>query len=580
MRELWSYYRPYRGTLVLVIVGSLVGAGLEISFPMLIRHILEEILPQGDMAGLAQWAGILLGLYLLCMSVNYFVTYHGRSMGVAIEHDLRCKLFVHIEGLGFRFFDNTPVGQLVSRLISDIAEIGDIIFQLPNLLIVCSVMLLGSAGLLFYINWQLAFCLLAIVTIKTLDTLILNRRMKDAFRQAREKTGQLSGRATEILQAIRLVKAFGNELFAMEHFRAASRELQTAQKRTFRYEAYLMSTIVFFSNVANLVIIALGAYFIIQGRMSMGDLVAFILYLMLFLRPVMQLTMLTERYQRSMAGFNRCRKIFQQMPEAGNLPASKTLGKVQGRVTFEHVSFAYENKKQVLQDFNLEIAPGETVAVVGPTGVGKSTLASLLLRFYEPGSGRILLDGVPLQTYTLHSLRQAIGLVQQDVVLFDVSVRENIAFGSPGASNAEIEAAARQADADDFIRRLPQGYESRVGERGVKLSGGQKQRIAIARIFLKNPPILILDEATSALDNKSEQKVQQALQELAYHRTTLIIAHRLSTIRQADRIIVLTADGIAETGNHEELMHQHGVYYRLYMSQFTRKNHDMRQENQ
>ena len=476
MRDLWPYYRPYRWTLVVVVLGSILGAGLEISIPMFLRQILETVLPQGDLPGLVQQAGILLGLSLLC--------------------------------------------------------------------------------------------LLAVVALKTLDTIVLNQRMKDAFQRARARTGTLSGRATQMLQAIRLVKAFGNEVFALAYIRKASEDLRTAQQRTLRYEACLMSTIVFFSQAANLVIIGFGTWLIMRGTMRMGDLVAFLLYLMMFLRPVMQLTMLTERCQRSMAGLTRCREVLCEPQEALDAPGAKELERtqVQGRIVFSHVDFSYDAEKPVLQDFSLAIAPGETVAIVSP-GAGKSTLAHLLLRFYEPSRGCIRLDGAPLRAYTLRSLRRAIGLVQQDVMLFDASVRDNIAFGRPGATEADIVRAARQADADDFIRALPQGYASGVGEQGVRLSGGQRQRIALARIFLKDPPILILDEATSALDAQTEQEVRQALQRLAAQRTTLVIAHRLSTVRHADRIVVLTMQGIAEMGRHEDLMAKRGAYYELCKAQ-------------
>lgn len=570
MKRLWACYAPYHTILFFVIAGSVLTAGLEISFPMIVRYILEDILPAGDMLRLVHTAAVLFILYVVCLCSSFCVSYFGRSMGTHIENDLRCRLFSHIESMSFSFFDNAKTGQLLSRIISDISEIGDLVFQMPNLIMVCLITMCGSAFFLFYINWQLAIFVLFLILLKTAGTMILNRRMKETFRIAREKMGLVSSQAMESLNAIRLVQSFCNEAVELKKFVAASDKLRRAQQRTFMFEAYLTSSIIFFSNLTNLVIIAAGSFFIMLGVMSLGDLVAFLMYLMVFIRPIMQLTMLTERYQRGLAGYRRYEELMAVAPAVADGADAVAAGTIEGRVAFEDVNFSYNGKDPVLRRFSLDIPRGKTVAIVGPTGTGKSSVASLLLRFYDIQAGCITLDGRDIRQYTLSSLRRSIGIVQQDVFLFSDSIRENIAYGRPDATEQEIIEAAKLADAHEFIMKLPDGYDSAIGERGVKLSGGQKQRLAIARVFLKNPPVLILDEATSALDNETERKIQQALQDLSHNRTTLVIAHRLATIRHADRIVVLTKDGICEEGTHDELMECKGLYYDLYMSQFDK----------
>ena len=570
MKRLWACYAPYHTILFFVIAGSVLTAGLEISFPMIVRYILEDILPAGDMLRLVHTAAVLFILYVVCLCSSFCVSYFGRSMGTHIENDLRCRLFSHIESMSFSFFDNAKTGQLLSRIISDISEIGDLVFQMPNLIMVCLITMCGSAFFLFYINWQLAIFVLFLILLKTAGTMILNRRMKETFRIAREKMGLVSSQAMESLNAIRLVQSFCNEAVELKKFVAASDKLRRAQQRTFMFEAYLTSSIIFFSNLTNLVIIAAGSFFIMLGVMSLGDLVAFLMYLMVFIRPIMQLTMLTERYQRGLAGYRRYEELMAVAPAVADGADAVAAETIEGRVAFEDVNFSYNGKDPVLRRFSLDIPRGKTVAIVGPTGAGKSSVASLLLRFYDIQAGCITLDGRDIRQYTLSSLRRSIGIVQQDVFLFSDSIRENIAYGRPDATEQEIIEAAKLADAHEFIMKLPDGYDSAIGERGVKLSGGQKQRLAIARVFLKNPPVLILDEATSALDNETERRIQQALQDLSHNRTTLVIAHRLATIRHADSIVVLTKEGICEQGTHGELMERKGLYYELYMSQFDK----------
>ncbi|ERT60140.1 MULTISPECIES: ABC transporter ATP-binding protein [Megasphaera] len=560
-------YGPYKKIVFAVMLGSVVTAALEVVFPMLIRQLLQDVLPLQDGYLLAERSFLLFSLYLLCLAVTFGVHYYGRAMGCAIENDLRCRLFAHLEGMPFSFYDNMKVGQLLSRLISDIAEIGELAFQLPNLLVVCTITMLGGAACLVYIHWQMSLVVMVLLLVKTADTIILNGKMKTAFHAARREVGNLGALATESLGAVRLVQAFANEARERRRFACASRRVQDAQTKTVRCEAYLLSSVTFFSHTLHLLIIGIGACLIMGGSLTFADLVAYLLYLMLFIRPIMQLTLLTERYQRGLAGFRRCQELLAAPPLCYGDEKAISAGPIKGDVVFRHVNFSYDGVRPVLTDFNLHIRPGEKVAVVGATGAGKSSIANLLLRFYDFQSGEILLDGVNIRQYELSFLRRTIGIVPQDVFLFSDSIGDNIAFGRSGASFAEIREAAAAAHAADFIEALPDGYESFIGERGVKLSGGQKQRLAIARIFLKNPPVLILDEATSALDNETEKQIVQSLKKVAEQRTTLVIAHRLATVQDADRILVLQNGVIAESGSHQELMARRGVYYELAAAQ-------------
>ncbi|WP_405381857.1 ABC transporter ATP-binding protein [Phascolarctobacterium sp.] len=558
------YYRPYKAILVGVMLGSCVVAVLDLLFPMIVRHVLNVELPQNNIDTIFMWAGLLLLLYLINFCLVFGISYYGHVMSMGIEHDMRRDIFAHIESLSFRYFDNTRTGQLLSRITSDIVEVSELTFRGPNDVLVCSISMLGSIGIMLYMNPILGGIISVLLLGKTVHAIIINKKMKAAFRKSRAKSGELTARTEESLNGIRLAKTFANEDLELARFMEKSSELKEVRSSSFGILAYFSGVVGLFTNVTNLTVLVCGSVMVAFDRLALSDFVAFFLYVNLFMKPILRLMVFTEIYQRGMAGLNRFYEMLAVKPEIEDAPNAITSVAIKGDIFFDNVTFSYLEGQPVLKDFSLHVKAGEKVAFVGATGAGKTTIANLLLRFYEPQQGSILLDGVDIKNYSQKLLRQQVGLVQQDVFLFSDSVAFNIAYGRMDAASGDIEKAAKEAAAHEFIERLPEGYGTMVGERGVKLSGGQKQRLAIARAFLKNPPVMVFDEATSALDTRTEKQIQGAMNKLAINRTTLIIAHRLSTIEDADRIVVLKDGGIAEIGTHQELLAKNGNYKALY----------------
>ena len=562
-----SYYQPYKGILLFIIIGSLLRALLELFFPYVVKLMLEQQLPLQNLPLLLKWSAALLAMYLVNFGMHFGIIYWAQAMSYAMERDMRRDLFRHLQKLSFGFYDKNKSGQLLSRLTSDLSEVNGFAGNAPNDIIICGLTMVGTMVILVYMNPMLGSLIAILLLLKAVHTVFVNLRMKKAFFANRVAMGEVSAKAAESINGVRLIKAFAGERSDMAQFMEKADAYLATSKKSFKITSYFVGSMIFFSNFINVAILVVGGLLINKGLMSFGELVAFFLYVGLFMKPLMQLLGFIQIYQRGMAGFKRFYELLQEKPEIVDAPDAKSCPPCKGNITFDNVSFAYADGRPVIRGLSLDVAAGETVAFVGATGAGKTTIASLLLRFYEPQSGRILLDGCDIRELTQESLRRQIGLVQQDVFLFGDSVRYNIAYAKPDATADEVQAAAKAAAADEFIQKLPAGYDTEVGERGVKLSGGQKQRLAIARVFLKNPPIVVLDEATSALDNITEQQIQRELDELAVGRTTLIIAHRLSTIRHADKIVVLDEGTVVECGTHEELLVRKGHYFALYSKQ-------------
>lgn len=567
LKTFLSYYKPYKLIVLIIVVGSIVRALLELFFPYVVKLMLERQLPLTDLALLFQWSAGLLGLYLANFGVNYLVGYVAYTMASCMERDIRRDLFCHLQQLSFSFYDRNKSGQLLSRLTSDISEIGELASRGPIDVLVCTLSMFGTMGVMLWINPRFGGVIALLLVLKSIHTVFMNLRMKRTFFVNRMAHGEMTARAAESLNGVRLVKAFASEDSDFRQFMAKADAYVAACRKSFKLRCYFFGSMSFFSNLINVVILVYGGILINQGLLSFGDLMAFFLYIGIFLKPLMMLLGFSELFQRGMAGYRRFYELMQERPEIVDREDAIECTGCVGRIDFDNVTFAYLDGRPVIRNLTLQVQPGETVAFVGATGAGKTTIASLLLRFYEPAEGRVLLDGRDIRDYTQQSLRRQIGLVQQDVFLFGDTVRYNIAYAKPEATEAEVQAAAKAAAADEFISRLPKGYDTEIGERGVKLSGGQKQRLAIARVFLKNPPVVVLDEATSALDNITEKQIQGELDRLAEGRTTLIIAHRMSTIRHAHKIVVLQEGAMVECGTHEELMAKRGAYYELYSKQ-------------
>lgn len=563
-----KYYKPYLWILVLDLLCASVSAVCEMVFPMLVRKITGETL-LGPQAMLMETV-IRIGLFYLFLRlvdtvVNYFMAYTGHVMGAKIETDMRRDFFGHLQKLSFSYYDNAKVGDIMARITNDLFDITEFSHHCPEEYFIASIKIIGGFILLGNIHWGLTIIIYLMLPLMIVSVLLFRKKMKQAFKESRSQIGRLNASVEDSLLGIRVVKSFANEAVEMEKFNSGNNLFLSIKSKAYKYMARFQASTRFFDGMMYVLVLIIGSYFVINGSIDTPDLIAFLLYITTLLASVRKIVEFTEQFQKGITGIERFYEIMDLPPDITDSENAVTLEHVEGNITFENVSFSYAaDMENVLDNIQIQIKKGENIAIVGPSGSGKTTLASLIPRFYDIRQGQILLDGINIKDISLQSLRKHIGVVQQDVYLFAGTVLENIQYGDLNATKEQIIEAAKLAGAHDFISALPQSYDTYVGERGVKLSGGQKQRISIARLFLKNPPILILDEATSALDNESELLVQQSLERLSKNRTTFTIAHRLTTIRNADRILVLTEKGIVESGTHEELLQLGGEYKKLY----------------
>lgn len=566
-----SYYKPYRHLFYTDLFCALVVSAVDLAFPQLLSILNKGLFtrsPQEILSVLGYIVAGMLAMYVVRYFCHYFITSWGHIMGSRMESNMRDDLFSHLQRLSFSYYDKNNTGELMSRIVSDLFDISELAHHGPENLFMSAIKLIGSFSLLMLLNWKMTLILLAVTVVMVIFSIARNRRMQAVFMDNRKKIAAVNARVQDSLAGIRVVKSFANEDHERERFRHSNEEFLESKNSSYRVMGAFFAGNSFFQGLLYTVIIGVGGWFIARGELSASSLAMYVLYVNIYMGPIDILVNFTESFQKGYAGFKRFIEILDTKPDVTDKKDAVPLTDVRGEIDYHNVSFAYEDGVPVLSDVNLHIDAGKTVALVGPSGGGKTTFCSLLPRFYDVTGGEILIDGKDVRSLTLSSLRSAIGIVQQDVYIFTGSIRENIAYGKLDATDEEIIAAAKRANIHDFISSLEDGYDTYVGERGTRLSGGQKQRIAIARLFLKNPKILILDEATSALDNESERHIQEALEELSKGRTTIVIAHRLSTIRNADEIIVITDEGILERGRHAELLQQGGLYARYYNMQF------------
>lgn len=568
LKRFIKYYKPHRKLFFLDMFCASLVVGIDLYFPFLTRRFINDFIPNGKMGLFWKFSILLLLLYAFRAMLQYIVDYWGHVVGIRMEADMRRDLFIHLQKLSFSYYDKVRTGNLMSRVINDLGNITETAHHVPEDLFTSMILLGGSFIILISFNVQLTLLIFGLIPFIVLFAAKKRKKMKTAFRNIRKRTGEINSQLENSISGIRVSKAFTNESYELDKFNIGNHSLAKANEGAFKAMAEFYSGINFMTKTLQLIVLVVGGFFVFQGKINYGDLVAYLLYINLFLNPIRTLSHVMQQYQQAAAGFERFTEILDTEPEIQDQAGAIELRQVQGSIIFDNVSFSYDNKEKVLKEINLQIEPNKTLALVGPSGGGKSTLCNLIPRFYEVESGRVLIDGIPITDLKVSSLRSQIGIVQQDVFLFSGTIKENILYGRPDATDEEIVDAAKNANIHNFIMQLPDRYDTWVGERGVRLSGGQKQRVSIARVFLKNPPILILDEATSSLDNESELIIQQALERLAENRTTLVIAHRLSTIKNADQIVVLTEKGILEVGTHQQLLARSGLYASLYNAQF------------
>lgn len=568
LKKLFAYYAPYKLLFYSDMLFAVLGAGVTLVIPLVIRYITNEVVyfeAERARREILTLGAVLVLLVIFEILCNFYIAYYGHTMGAKMEADMRKDIFGHYQKLTFAFYDNQKVGHLLSRITSDLFDISELLHHGPEDLVISVIKIIGSFIILLTVNVRLALVAFAFIPLMAIFAFYYNGKMKKAYRRNRERIADINSQIEDSLAGIRVVKSFANEKEEMKKFKAGNDNFVAAKKVSYKYMGIYNSGLGAMTTLVTVAVLVAGVLMMLSGTVGLADLITFLLYITNFTDPVKKLVSFTEQFQNGYSGFERFLEILSIAPDIKDKPDAVSVEEIKGDIEFKDVSFRYEEQtEQVLHGLSLRVKAGEYVALVGPSGAGKTTLCSLIPRFYEVSSGAIYMDGIDIRDMKLNDLRSHIGIVQQDVYLFAGSVMDNIRYGRPEASDEDVVRAAKRANAHQFIMNLPEGYHTDIGQRGVKLSGGQKQRLSIARVFLKNPPILIFDEATSALDNESEKVVQKSLEELAKGRTTFVIAHRLSTIRNAGKILVLTEDGIEEQGSHEELMEKNGLYASLY----------------
>lgn len=568
LKKMMTYYRPYRKIFWADMLFAILDAAVALSIPLIIRYITSKVVFMEPDQALHKI--IMLGITMVFMVAvgcysKFFICNYGHVMGAKIEYDMRAEIFGHFQKLSFSFYDEEKVGQLMSRITSDLFDISELMHHGPENIVISMLKILGAFVILLNISPRLTVAAFLMIPFMIVYAYFVNRHMRKAFRQNRIKIAEINAQIEDNLSGIRVVKSFANEDIEQKKFRVGNEGFLNAKRNSYHYMGAFQAGLGSFTTLIQVCVIVAGTYFIMHGSVDVNDLITFILYISVFTDPIRTLIDFTEQFQNGYSGFERFMEIMSIEPDIEDSEDAIEAPVLKGDICFQDVSFAYnDSTPEVLSHVSMNVPAGSYMALVGSSGAGKTTLCSLIPRFYEVTSGRITIDGMDIRKMTLKSLRNQIGIVQQDVYLFAGSVYENILYGKPDATEEEVYQAAKNANAHEFIMSLPEGYQTDIGQRGIKLSGGQKQRLSIARVFLKNPPILIFDEATSALDNESERVVQESLEHLAKNRTTFVIAHRLSTIRNAEKILVLTEDGIAEQGTHEELLANGGIYEKLY----------------